>query len=92
MGASRYTRQTRLPEVGAEGQARLERTEIELSTRGAAAQIERAYLEAAGARVREGGGEGPALPIEVRDPAARDVALGAYAALCALRRVWLEKA
>jgi hypothetical protein len=92
VAARRYGRQTRLPEIGRAGQARLEAAEIALRTRGEAAWIERSYLEAAGAgRVApmEDGAAEHALPFEVRDPAAREIARGAHAALASLRRVWL---
>jgi hypothetical protein len=85
----RYTRQERLAEVGEAGQARLAETTVTLHTRGAASEIERRYLEAAGAgRVIEGDEDRP-LPFEVRDEAAREVARGAHAALASLRAVWL---
>ena len=89
----RFTRQTRLKEVGVAGQARLAAAEVPLGTRGVAAELERRYLEGAGARIA-GDALAPAptphaLPFEVEDPAARDVALGAHAALATLRRVWL---
>jgi len=91
MADRRYTRQMRLAEVGDAGQLRLSAAAILLATTGDAAWIERRYLEAAGATVRdEVGARSPhALPFEVRDPAARDVAAGAYAALASLRSVWL---
>jgi hypothetical protein len=91
MADRRYTRQTRLAEVGEAGQLRLSKAPLALATSGEAAWIERRYLEAAGATVREAAGErpAPALPFAVRDPAARDVAAGAHAALAALRSVWL---
>jgi hypothetical protein len=86
----RYTRQVRLAEVGEEGQERLADATIELRTREGAAAIERRYLEAAGAgRVVQGKGE-HTLPFDVRDEAAREVALGAHAALASLRAVWLK--
>jgi hypothetical protein len=88
----RYTRQTRLAEVGEAGQLRLAAAPIALATHGEAARVERLYLEAAGAVVREGTDSLDAadrLPFDVRDPAAREIALGAHAALASLRRVWL---
>jgi hypothetical protein len=88
----RFTRQVRLAEVGEAGQARLAGATIELRTRGEAAEIERRYLEAAGVgRVVERSEDGePALPFEVRDDAAREVARGAHAALASLRATWLK--
>jgi hypothetical protein len=87
----RYTRQVRLAEVGEAGQARLAAAAIELKTRGDAAEIERRYLEAAGAGrvVPRSAEDAHALPFEVRDPAAHDVARGAHAALESLRLFWL---
>jgi hypothetical protein len=86
----RYTRQERLSEVGAAGQARLSAATIALRTTGEAAEIERRYLEAAGAgRVVEGEDD-HALPFEVRDDHAREVARGAHAALAALRAIWIR--
>jgi len=92
VSVARFTRQTRLPEIGRAGQARLEATVIDLATRGEAAVIEAAYVRAGGAAgvrpLAEGAAE-HALPFDVRDPAARDVATGAHAALAAMRLVWL---
>ncbi len=89
MAARRYTRQTRLVEVGEAGQARLAGTSLALATRGEAARVERRYLEAAGASVDGEASEVHVLPFEIADPAARDVATGAHAALVALRRAWI---
>ncbi len=89
MADVRYTRQTRLVEVGERGQARLSAAPVPLATRGEAARVERRYLEAAGARVGGEAAEAHVLPFEVASPAAREVALGAHAALVALRRAWL---
>jgi hypothetical protein len=91
----RYTRQSRLVEVGDAGQARLAAATVVLRSRGDEARaIERRYLEGAGAgRVvvcAEDAGE-HVLPFEVRDPAAREIARGAHAALASLREVWLER-
>jgi hypothetical protein len=93
MSSARFTRQTRLPEVGRAGQAHLEAAVIQLATRGDASDIERRYLEAAGVkRVEPLAQSSPVhlLPFEVRDPAVREVARGAHAALAALRRVWIK--
>lgn len=88
---TRYTRQTRLAEVGEAGQARLAERAIARATSGEAGAIEARYLEAAGARIAdaEPSGAEHLLPFAVRDPAAREVARGAHAALVALRRVWI---
>ncbi len=85
-------RQARLADVGEAGQARLEAASLALTTRGEAARVERRYLEAAGATLGGGPDDAaptPALPFEIHDPAAREVAAGAHAALVTLRRVWL---
>ena len=47
----RTTRQARLPEVGAEGNARLAAASVALACTGAAAVYERCYLEGAGVQV-----------------------------------------
>ena len=88
---TRYTRQTRLHEVGEAGQARLAAATIALRTTGAAAQIERRYLVAAGAVhvVSSASGRSTPLPFSFESEAAREVACGAHAALAALRELWL---
>lgn len=50
---ARHGRQIRLPEVGEEGQARLEASEVVLGGAGDAREIEATYLRAAGVKVRE---------------------------------------
>lgn len=106
---ARYGRQTRLPEIGDAGQARLGSARPELRTTGGAQTIEAAYLRAAGVTVpgdRAAPGEpspasaasaATAEDIEavvlreealgLTDPAAREVARGALAALIAMREI-----
>jgi hypothetical protein len=87
---ARFTRQVRLAEVGAAGQARLEATVAHLASAdvGCAHAVERAYLERAGVTVSPS----PSLPalstewLEELAPSAREVATGAYAALMTMRR------
>ena len=50
---ARHGRQIALPEVGEEGQARLEASEVVLGGAGDAREVEAAYLRLAGAKVRE---------------------------------------
>ena len=47
----RFTRQTRLPEIGEKGQERLSNATVTLSTTGFASEIESRYLEGAGVTV-----------------------------------------
>jgi len=49
----RYERQIRLPEIGEEGQARLEASEVVLGGAGEAREVEATYLRLAGVKVRE---------------------------------------
>jgi hypothetical protein len=93
VSASLYTRQIRLAEVGLSGQARLGAAEISLACAGQAGDVEKLYLERAGAtqvRPKPAGVKEHELPFEIGDPCARELARGAHAALSALRRVWLE--
>lgn len=86
----RYTRQVRLAEVGEAGQERLLRASVELQSRGASGTFERKYLEGAGVTVSGAGSGGTtAAPTwaEALDPAARDVAAGAYAALRTIKAI-----
>jgi hypothetical protein len=87
---SRYTRQTRLAEVGEAGQARLlaSRVELEAGTE-VGRMVEHRYLEGAGIQVTGARSAGGAMPgwIAAMDPAARDVAEGAYRALAAVKSV-----
>jgi hypothetical protein len=108
----RHTRQVRLREIGAAGQARLAAAEIHVPGGDLAAEIEARYLAGAGipivvedeaiaAAAREVDptlrvdhrpsaaprpGRSP-VPFEPRDPAARQLARGAHAALVAIRTI-----
>ena len=54
--SSRYGRQIRLPEIGEEGQARLEASEVVLGGADDARAVEAMYLRFAGVKVREAHG------------------------------------
>jgi hypothetical protein len=105
---ARYSRQSRLAEVGREGQTRLAETEACLGALGVAGLVAARYAAGAGFRricVSEPEARGAARAMDSRvnvrveaqpasvapawlgvvDPAARDVALGAYEALVAVR-------
>ena len=99
---ARHGRQIRLPEIGVEGQRRLEATEAVLGGAHDAREIEATYLRLAGLVVREAhasaAARAKAKPDEkvavealralgISDPAARDVADGALRALIAMRTV-----
>ncbi len=92
-GAARFTRQSRLAEVGASGQARICAAHVSISSAGFAGEVEAKYLAAAGVGdVTPRAEQEPKsshFPDEFAslDPAAREVAEGAYAALVSLRKV-----
>ena len=91
----RYERQARLAEIGAEGQERLAQAEVSVTSPGIGGEIEALYLLAAGLRnVRLDGARdsGPFSSFGVVDPAARDFARGAHAALRAVREIVLRGA
>ena len=86
----RYTRQMRLVEVGAAGQAQLMNTtlrcalESAATSLGGAARVEREYLQRAGVRcIDDQHTQGPSFvhTSAFRHPACRDVAAGAWRAL-----------
>jgi hypothetical protein len=87
---ARFTRQVRLAEVGAVGQARLEATVAHLASPdvGCARAVETTYLEGAGVKVATppSGSSLSADWLEELHPSAREVATGAYAALMTMRR------
>jgi hypothetical protein len=113
---SRFGRQSKLAEVGAAGQERIARSEVDLGLEGLAGDVAVRYLAGAGVgrlRVRDerlgraardvdphlvvevaqraGGSVEDDAPeflgrLDLRNKAARDVAIGAYTALRALRR------
>jgi len=83
----RYTRQVRLPEVGASGQARIAEATLSVG-QGAAAQVEREYLERAGVRhilTRELELQPFAHAQHFSHAGCREVARGAWLALRELR-------
>jgi hypothetical protein len=57
---ARYGRQIRLPEIGEEGQARLEASEVVLGGADDAREVEAIYLRLAGVKVREAHGSASA--------------------------------
>ena len=89
----RYSRQARLAEIGVDGQARLAGAEVSVVSPGLAGDIEARYLTRAGVgtvrvdgdRTRE-----PFLSFGILDPAARDFAQGAHAALRAVGAIVLQ--
>lgn len=94
MTEDRYSRQRRLAEVGDVGQARIEATAFEVcGTDGA--DVERAYLERAGARSVSfaPSAEPAAFPHEAsfRFAAPRAVGAGAWRALAQLRPLLKER-
>jgi hypothetical protein len=88
MTDSRYARQAILPEIGEAGQARIAAATAVVRARGAAAEIAKRYLVAAGfgAVHVEEASDAIAPPFDARDASARAVAEGAYRALVELRK------
>ena len=83
----RFARQTKLAEIGAAGQAKIAEASITVG-RGFAGWVEARYLRAAGVGdVRDGAEELVDARFDGLDPAARDVALGAHAAVVAIQAV-----
>ncbi len=77
----------RLAEVGAEGQAKIERARVVVA-RDASGAIERTYLARAGVQSAEVGAHENSDPrFDSLDPAAREMALGAHAALVTLMKI-----
>jgi hypothetical protein len=90
---ARYTRQSRLVEVGERGQARLMATHVRVPAEGLAHEIEARYLAGAGLQVVRAPREeavvrdvDPEPGHAFADPAAREVAEGARRALDAILR------
>jgi hypothetical protein len=88
----RHARQVRLAGVGAEGQARIAQAVVDIPLAGLAAEIAARYLAGAGVaalRVEDPVAGVPPEPfdppLEIRDPVARSVAVGALVALRALK-------
>ncbi|MBX3264773.1 MAG: hypothetical protein KF782_34195 [Labilithrix sp.] len=95
----RYSRQTRLAEIGPSGQARLAAARVSLGGAGFAGEIERRYVVAAGMQVASGdptidpaarGRAGDVTALGLRHEAAREVAAGALRALGAIRSALAE--
>ena len=88
----RYGRQSRLPEIGDHGQARLCEARVALGGDGFTRTIEERYVRGIGANVDEAGRsfavDADALGIE--SPEAREVGEGARRALVALRSILEE--
>lgn len=85
----RHGRQIRLREVGVAGQERLASRAVALGGAGIAGDVERAYLEAAGAEIAPRAGEAT-LPevwtaLALSQPGAREVGEGALRALVTFR-------
>ncbi len=106
----RFARQTKLAEIGVDGQARIASATVDIALEGAAADVAARYLAGAGvacvrvsdAALAEGARAlAPALRVvvdpmlvdeggesfDLRDPACRDLARGAWVALRALQGV-----
>ena len=84
----RHVRQRALAAVGDAGQVRIERKSYAVGSSGRASQIERCYLERAGARHFAATVDAPpfAHAAVFQHPVARDFAAGAWRALGQLRR------
>ena len=77
----------RLGAIGAEGQAKLRAARVVVA-RGFAGWVEARYLRAAGVEaVTVGDGEAVDARFDDLDPAAREVALGAHAAVLAIKQI-----
>jgi len=90
----RFTRQSRLAEVGEEGQARLLAAVVQVAGEGTRAAVESRYLTGAGvavdrAKVATSASDPPWLA--ALHPAAREVAAGAHAALDVVRAVLADR-
>ena len=89
--AARYTRQVRLAEVGHGGQERLAKARVSLHGSGTGRVIEERYLTGAGVTPVTADAKEPAATLPVwllaLDPAARDVAEGAFSALLSIKKI-----
>jgi hypothetical protein len=84
---SRFSRQMKLAEIGEAGQVKIARGEVTVA-RGFSGWIASRYLAAAGvAKIRESEIEAADPRFDTLDPAARDVALGAHAAVVAIKKL-----
>ena len=92
--AVHFGRQSRLPEIGDHGQARLCEARIALGARGFARLIEERYVRGIGAIVDPNGRafEADASILGLESEAAREVGEGAFRALVALRGILEEPA
>lgn len=78
----------RLAEIGAVGQEKIARARV-VAAKDASGEIERRYLVAAGvASVEMGTHENVDARFDALDPAAREVALGAHAAIVDLKKIF----
>jgi hypothetical protein len=83
----RFTRQVKLAEIGRRGQAKIEAATA-VSSAGFAGWVEARYLAAAGVgNVQDGTHELVDARFDGLDPAAREVALGAHAAVVTLMKL-----
>jgi hypothetical protein len=83
----RFARHIQLAQIGLAGQAKIAAAEVTVA-RGFAGFIEARYLAAAGvSSVGEGSHDCSDSRFDALDPAARDVALGAHAAVLALMKI-----
>jgi len=83
----RFARQMKLKEVGPDGQAKIATAEVMVAA-GFAGSVEAKYLAAAGVRKIEISSQTLADPrFDSLDPAAREVALGAHAAIVAIKNI-----
>ena len=85
----RFGRQSRLPEIGEQGQARLGEAKVALGSEGFARTIEEKYVRGFGASI-DAGARVHAIDAEIlglESPAAREVGEGALRALVALRSI-----
>ena len=88
MTEARFLRQVLLPEIGAEGQARICASKAAVGGTSPAHKVAELYARGAGFGAVEPGAidvDALAPPSIVRSPAARDVCAGARAALAAMR-------
>ena len=88
----RYGRQTRLPEIGEAGQARLSGAKVALGGEGFARTIEERYVRGFGGAIAD---DGPTHPVDpailgIEHDAARGMGEGALRALVALRGILEE--
>lgn len=87
----RFTRHTRLAEIGENGQARLSASLVPLATTDFAGEMEARYLRGAGVMIATTANAArqrrPAVDLGIENAEAREVAEGALAALVALKAI-----